>query len=151
MVELHRLDNKAEANNKLSFRIQEEVISDSSLLGPCLNEGARLVFIGLVRDYNHLHSEVCSIEYHCYQEMAEQEGMQILQQALDKFAIRRAVCIHRIGLLQLQDTAIRLEIGSSHRLPALRACEYIMNQIKLQLPIWKKEFYLNGIRTAEWT
>ena len=94
-----------------------------------------------MRDYNREKSGVTQIEYHCYREMAESEGSKILSQALKNFEIDRVCCIHRVGLLSLRDVAIRLEIGSGHRLPALRACEYIMDQIKLHVPIWKKEFH----------
>lgn len=105
------------------------------------NEGARLIFVGLVRDFNKKQSGVTKIEYQSYNDMAEQEGNKILALALSQFEINRVACIHRIGLLSLQEVAIRLEIGSGHRLAALHACEYIMNEIKRCVPIWKKEFY----------
>ncbi len=130
------------------FAIQEEPIPDAMLLAPSGSEGARIVFVGLVRDYNQSKSGVTRIEYHCYRELAEPEGSRILVRALEDFEIDRVHCIHRVGLLSLQEIAIRLEIGSGHRLPALRACEYIMDQIKLHVPIWKKEFYRDG--DGEW-
>lgn len=133
------------------FRIQTEAIDKTHVLEleDLSNEGARLVFIGLVRDYSKSHSGVVSIDYHCYREMAEQEGLQILKQAIDKFEITRIACIHRIGMLALQDIAIKLEIASEHRLAALHACIYIMDKIKLLVPIWKQEYYNNGNK-REW-
>lgn len=129
------------------FFIQEEVIIDTVQLINQADEGAMLVFVGMVRDFNKVRDGVLKIEYQCYKEMAEKEGKRILGQALEKFEIARVHCIHRIGLLSLQETAIRLEIRSAHRLASLRACEYIMDEIKLHVPIWKKEFYGE---LAEW-
>ena len=137
----------------VTFIIQEEAISDSvqPTISKQSNEGAVLVFMGLVRDFNKARDGVLKIEYQCYKEMAEKEGKKILHNAMQKFEITRVHCIHRIGLLLLQETAIRLEIRSAHRLASLRACEYIMDEIKQSVPIWKKEFYVDDDKeVGEW-
>ncbi|MEM9424048.1 MAG: molybdenum cofactor biosynthesis protein MoaE, partial [Spirochaetota bacterium] len=130
MTDTQDWDTLGALDPRVQFHLQEEAIAETMRLRPEPDEGARLVFSGLVRDYNHSRSGVHSIEYHCYPEMARTEGLRVLTEAAEKFSIRRVHCIHRIGRLQLQETAIRLEIGSSHRLAALHACEYIMDQIK---------------------
>lgn len=133
--------------DKVAFKIQNAPIDVSPLLQGQNDEGALLLFIGLVRDFNKERDGVTKIKYECYREMAEQEGLRILEQARQKFDVSRILCVHRVGELELQEIAIHLEIRSAHRLPSLRACEYIMDEIKTDVPIWKKEFY--G-KTGEW-
>jgi len=105
--------------------------------------GGFVSFEGWVRNHNQ-NKEVRQLEYEVYHELALKEGAKIIDQALKKFAIVKAACVHREGLLQIQDLAVWVGVSSVHRGEAFKACEYIINQIKVCLPIWKKEYYQNG-------
>lgn len=105
--------------------------------------GALAVFEGWVRDHNE-GREVERLEYEAYRPLAEKEGARIIDEAIEKFGVSHAVCIHREGLLELGDVAVIVCVSSPHRGAAFDACRYIIDQAKVRLPIWKKEHYTDG-------
>ena len=109
--------------------------------------GGLVYFEGRVRNHND-GLEVSSLEYQCYESMAQKEGEKIVKHALALFNIHFAKCIHRYGHLQIGEVAIWIGVSSSHRREAFNACQYIVSEIKSYVPIWKKEHYKNN--KAEW-
>lgn len=109
--------------------------------------GALVVFEGWIRDHNE-GQPVERLEYEVYKPVAEKEGARIIQEAIDKFSVSHAVCIHREGLLELTEVAVIVCVSSPHRGEAFDACRYIIDNIKTRLPIWKKEHYVSGV--SEW-
>jgi len=109
--------------------------------------GALVVFEGWIRDHNE-GREVERLEYEVYRPVAEKEGAKIIDEALARFAVSHALCIHREGLLELGDCAVIVCVSAAHRDAAFDACRYIIDQAKSRLPIWKKEHYATGV--SEW-
>ena len=109
--------------------------------------GALVVFDGWIRDHNEGQA-VERLEYEVYKPVAEKEGDRIIAEAIEKFSVSHAVCIHREGLLELTDVAVIVCVSSPHRGEAFDACRYIIDNIKTRLPIWKKEHYVSGV--SEW-
>ena len=109
--------------------------------------GALVVFEGWIRDHNE-GQEVERLEYEVYRPVAIKEGAKIIDEALDRFEVTHAMCIHREGLLELGDCAVIVCVSSAHRGAAFDACRYIIDQTKTRLPIWKKEHYVTGV--SEW-
>ena len=109
--------------------------------------GALAVFEGWVRDHNE-GQQVERLEYEVYRPVAEKEGARIIDEALERFGVSHALCIHREGLLELGDVAVIVCVSSPHRGEAFDACRYIIDQVKSRLQIWKKEHYVSGI--SEW-
>lgn len=109
--------------------------------------GALVVFEGWIRDHNEGQA-VERLEYEVYRPVAEKEGSRIIDEAIKRFAVEHAVCIHREGLLELGEIAVIVCVSSAHRGEAFDACRYIIDQTKSRLPIWKKEHYVSGI--SEW-
>jgi molybdopterin synthase catalytic subunit len=109
--------------------------------------GALVVFEGWIRDHNE-GQQVERLEYEVYRPVAEKEGAKIIAEAIERFAVSNALCIHREGLLELGEVAVLVCVSSPHRGEAFDACRYIIDQAKVRLPIWKKEHYLSGI--SEW-
>ena len=105
--------------------------------------GARSVFEGIVRDNND-GLKVKNLEYECYESLAINEGDLILKEAIKKFGVNNAICIHRIGTLEIGDTAVIVLVNSGHRDESFKACRYIIDEVKIRVPIWKKEYYLDG-------
>jgi molybdopterin synthase catalytic subunit len=105
--------------------------------------GGFCVFEGWVRDTNE-GREVSGLDYEAYNELALSEGERIVDEAVTRFGIADARCVHRVGRLAVGDTAVWIGVVSPHRDEAFRACRYIIDQVKLRLPIWKKEHYLVG-------
>ena len=109
--------------------------------------GALVVFEGWIRDHNEGQA-VERLEYEVYRPLAEKEGARIIDEALQRYGVSHALCIHREGLLELGEIAVIVCVSSPHRDAAFDACRYIIDQTKSRLPIWKKEHYVSGI--SEW-
>ncbi len=109
--------------------------------------GAYVSFEGWIRNNNDGKS-VLKLEYEVYEKMAIKEAQKIFNESREKFQVVNLSCIHRKGLLNIGDIAIYIGVTSFHRGSAFKACEYIINQIKIRLPIWKKEYYTDD--HSEW-
>ncbi len=105
--------------------------------------GGYVSFEGWVRDYNE-GLEVTRLEYEAFQALAEKEGDLIVAEALARFPVKHALCIHRVGALALTDMAVWVGVSSVHRGEAFDACRFIIDEVKHRVPIWKKEHYRNG-------
>ena len=100
-------------------------------------------FEGWVRDHNDGHV-VARLEYEAYAELAVKEGSRIVAEAVRRFGIRRARCVHRLGALALGEIAVWVGVSSAHRAEAFAACRFIIDEVKHRVPIWKKEHYADG-------
>lgn len=134
----------------MGFQISEQAIdiaaARASLLRP--DCGGFVSFEGWVRNH-HNHKAVDKLIYSAYTAMAEKEGAKIVAAAIERFDIEAALCIHRVGELQIGDIAVWIGVSAGHRGSAFEACRFIIDTIKGEVPIWKNEFYQDG--SAEWT
>lgn len=105
--------------------------------------GGYVSFEGWVRDHNE-GKTVVALAYEAYESLAQKEGLLILEEAKHQFEIIDAHCVHRVGALGIGDLAVWVGVTSAHRQAAFEACEYVINQVKHRLPIWKKETYADG-------
>lgn len=105
--------------------------------------GGFCVFEGWVRETNEGRA-VSGLHYEAYTELALAEGERIIDEAIARYGVADARCVHRVGRLAVGDTAVWIGVVSPHRDEAFRACRYIIDQIKQRLPIWKKEHYVEG-------
>lgn len=105
--------------------------------------GGYATFEGWVRDHNEGRA-VRRLEYEAYAALAEREGERIVAEAIARFGVRHAACIHRIGDLALGEMAVWVGVSSKHRSEAFAACRYIIDEVKHRVPIWKKEHYVDG-------
>ena len=126
------------------FSMTNEVINISDLsVNLPKNIGGIVTFEGRVRNHN-VGRSVEKLEYEAFEEMAILEGNAIIKEAIAFYDVKDAFCIHRTGMLDITDVAIWIVVFSEHRKAAFDACEFIIDQVKVRVPIWKKEFYLNG-------
>lgn len=109
--------------------------------------GACVSFEGWVRNH-HEGRAVSHLEYEAYENLCLKEADSIRREAVEKFDIMDLHCVHRIGRCDIGDLAVWVGVTAEHRDAAFHACEYYMNQLKVRVPIWKKETYLTG--EAEW-
>lgn len=109
--------------------------------------GAVVVMMGTVRDHTlkaGTRVDVTSLEYTAYQEMAEQVIDDIVVAVEGEFGVRGFV-EHRTGALALGDVAVVVAVSSPHRKDAFAACEAIIDRLKHDAPIWKRETDSNGV------
>lgn len=105
--------------------------------------GGYAAFEGWVRNLNEGH-EVERLEYEAYEPLAIKEGERVITEAIERFGVLHAYCVHRTGLLEIGDCAVWVGVSAPHRDEAFKACRYIIDALKVRLPIWKKEHYVNG-------
>jgi len=129
----------------MTFRISAIPIETASLQRALGDEraGACVTFEGWVRNRNE-GQPVLSLEYEAYTPLAEKEGERILAEARQRFALLGAVCVHRVGHLQLGEMAVWVGVTAGHRGAAFEACRFIIDEAKARVPIWKKEHYASG-------
>ena len=127
------------------FKITSDIIEieTNKSIGRGKAIGARALFEGIVRN-SYEGQEVINLEYECYESLAIKEGNLILDEATKQYALNDAFCVHRIGSLEIGETAVIVITASKHRDEAFRACRYIIDEVKIRVPIWKKEHYIDG-------
>lgn len=105
--------------------------------------GAYTSFEGWIRNVNE-GQHVLRLEYEAYEPLAVSEGQAVITEAIEKFSVLHARCVHRVGLLEIGECAVWVGVSSGHRDEAFQACRYIIDEVKVRLPIWKKEHYVDG-------
>ncbi len=105
--------------------------------------GGYVSFEGWVRDHND-GQKVLRLEYEAYETLGEKEGERIVNEALSRFGVGAALCVHRVGALEIGDLAVWVGVSAPHRDEAFAACRYIIDEVKHRVPIWKKEQYVDG-------
>ena len=105
--------------------------------------GGFVLFEGRVRSQSGT-KDVVRLEYEAHEELAVAEGVKVVQEAVSRFGLSVADVIHRIGPLQVGETAVVIQTSAPHRREAFAACEWIIDQLKIRVPIWKREFFRDG-------
>ena len=109
--------------------------------------GACATFEGWVRNH-HEGRAVLGLRYEAYPRLALAEGERVMDEALARFAIIDACCVHRIGEVALGEVAVYVAAVAAHRDAAFAATRCIIDTIKARVPIWKHETYADG--AAQW-
>jgi molybdopterin synthase catalytic subunit len=121
-----------------------EVI-DQIKAGP---DGAVCVFDGIVRN-NTRGRETLYLDYEAYREMALAQMNQLAAQAVERFGVRDVALLHRLGRLRVGETSVLIVVASAHRGAAFEACRWLIDTLKKQVPIWKKETFVDGAVWAD--
>ena len=109
--------------------------------------GALVVFEGICRDHAPGIESVQSLELEHYPEMTRSSIEAMVEQARARWPLQGAVVVHRVGLLHPGDPIVLVAVASSHRHDAFEACAFLMDYLKTQAPLWKKEATAAG---AQW-
>lgn len=130
---------------KNRVHIQKESIQVEELLSEFKRKdcGAHVVFDGTVRSQNK-GQEVEYLEFEAYHSMALQEMQRLIDQATEKYELKDALMVHREGKVNLGETAVLIVVAGVHRNEAFEACRFLIDELKITVPIWKKEVYSNG-------
>lgn len=107
--------------------------------------GAVSLFIGTVREFND-GRDVSGIDYEAYQPMAERELTAIAREACDEIPGLRLAIEHRVGTLLVGDISVAIAAAHARRAPAIAGAQRVIEVLKLRVPIWKREHYLDGER-----
>ncbi|HEY7890173.1 MAG TPA: ThiF family adenylyltransferase [Steroidobacteraceae bacterium] len=129
----------------MTFRFSAKPFDESALRAELSDPacGGYAVFEGWVRDHNE-GQRVRRLEYEAFEPLAIKEGERIIAEAIRRFGVEHAACVHRVGALEIGEKAVWVGVTARHRDEAFRACRYIIDEVKHRVPIWKKEHYENG-------
>ena len=111
-------------------------------------DGAICVFDGIVRN-NTRGRETLYLDYEAYREMALAQMQALAAEAVKRFAVRDVALLHRLGRLHVGETSVLIVVASAHRGAAFDACRWLIDTLKKQVPIWKKETFVDGAVWAD--
>lgn len=108
--------------------------------------GAINTFMGATRrDHHELHGEITKLEYEAYEPMARRELERLANEARSRWSLERVVLIHRLGLVPLGDLSVVVAVAAPHRSDGFDACRWLIDRLKEEVPIWKKDVFADGI------
>ncbi|WP_246050217.1 molybdenum cofactor biosynthesis protein MoaE [Neolewinella litorea] len=120
----------------LSLQVCRDFVVHPSCGGLCFFEGT-------IRDLN-LGATVTHLEFEAYAPMAVKEMTKIAVAARNDFGLHAVALHHRTGDLAIGETAVIIAVSSVHRKPAFEGCEFIIDELKKTVPIWKREYRADG-------
>ncbi|HYJ04561.1 MAG TPA: molybdenum cofactor biosynthesis protein MoaE [Chthoniobacterales bacterium] len=98
--------------------------------------GAIVVFWGAVRASED-GREITGIEYEAHRAMAEHQMRLVADSAAEKFEVKELLLHHRIGFVPVSQPSVVVRVTSAHRGAAFAASQWIMDELKRVVPIWK--------------
>ena len=105
--------------------------------------GAVVIFVGTVRNFSEA-GKVKQLEYEAYESMAEKRIREIIEDAKKKWPLTKVYVRHRVGRLKLKEASVVVSVSAPHRKEAFESCRYIIDTLKKEAPIWKKERLAEG-------
>ncbi len=138
LIELRRA--KFDPSEELR-RYQEEQIADARG-----KFGATVSFIGTMRDFSNGQSVQTLVLEH-YPGMTERQLGRIVEEAAQRWDILDALIVHRIGAVSPGEPIVLVVVWAAHRVAAFEACRYLIEELKVRAPFWKKE---HGECTSRW-
>ena len=106
--------------------------------------GGTCVFVGTVRNRSGEGAEVTDLTYEAWDELAERRLDEIAQQVLERWTVCRVALLHATGTLQIGETSVVVAVSAPHRAEAFEACRFGIEELKRDVPIWKKESLAGG-------
>jgi molybdopterin synthase catalytic subunit len=105
-------------------------------------DGAYVLFVGVVRDHAK-GRKVTGLEYSLYEPMARKQLARLIEEVQTRWGLKAAI-LHRYGAIPVGESAVVVCVASPHRAEAFDACRWLIDTLKADVPIWKKEFATDG-------
>lgn len=127
------------------FEVTEGPLNPAELISlvQTAEDGAVVLFIGVVRN-NSEGRQTRYLVYEAYPEMAAAKMAEIAAEARRRWPVGRVAVKHRIGRLEVGEASVMVAVAAPHRAEAFEACRYVMDRVKAEAPIWKKEVFVDG-------
>ena len=100
--------------------------------------GAGVSFLGITREYDD-GKEIYRLEFDAWQEKLGSVLYGLAEEVIIKFGVKKVAMSHRTGSVKAGENIVSIHVASPHRKEAFRACEWLIDELKIQAPIWKKE------------
>lgn len=132
-------------DNNIDIQISEQKLLLDSCYQFTLDKscGGNNLFVGTVRD-NNKEETITHLEFESYVPMAIKVLKEIAHECMQNYGVMKISIHHRIGKVDLEGIAVIISVSTKHRKEAFEACEYAIDQLKSRVPIWKKEYLLDG-------
>ncbi len=108
--------------------------------------GAVVVFVGTVRSPNQ-GRDVDHLEYEAYAAMARAQMERVAGEARERWPVTAVFLHHRLGRIEVGEASVVAVAAAPHRGQAFEACRHLIERLKADVPIWKKECFADG---SEW-
>ncbi len=105
--------------------------------------GAVVTFAGTTRNEPN-GREVVSLTYQAYDGMARSKLVEVARRAIERFEIQKVAVLHRVDTLPVGGISVGIAVSAAHRPAAFEACRFLIDAIKKDVPIWKKEKFADG-------
>lgn len=112
------------------------------------DSGATVLFLGTVRDHSPGKTGVTHLDYEVYPELVESKIGGVVSEASNRWPILSIAVQHRSGRVELGDVSVAVAVATAHRGDAFDAAEFVIDTLKVEVPIWKKEHWPGG---SEWS
>ncbi|HZQ47865.1 MAG TPA: molybdenum cofactor biosynthesis protein MoaE [Verrucomicrobiae bacterium] len=125
---------------KRRLTITSEPINESSLVAQRTMSGgmgAAVCFAGVVRGSEE-GKAIAAIEYESFQRMAEHQFGLLFDEMEKRWPVESVRLVHRLGLVRVNEPSLWVEIIAPHRAEAFAACQWLIDEMKRLVPIWKK-------------
>jgi molybdopterin synthase catalytic subunit len=99
--------------------------------------GGVVIFWGVVRDIEHGQS-IRALDYSAYREMAEHQFRKLLTDTRHRWPLKRIRVVHRLGNVPVGEASLLVRVEAEHRAEAFAAAQYIIEELKKKVPIWKQ-------------
>lgn len=109
--------------------------------------GAIVLFLGTTREFTAGRQTVV-LKYEAYREMAERRLAELEAEARRRWPVLECCITHRLGLVPPSEASVAIVVSTPHRADAFAAGEWLINSLKKDVPIWKREQWADG--DAEW-
>lgn len=129
--------------------ITDKPIDSSAVLASVSDPdcGANVLFVGTTRRMTG-QRETTRLEYECYESMAVSKMEALAAQACEQWPIVKVSIVHRIGAVEIEAASIAVAVSSAHRSPAFEAASWLLERLKQEVPVWKREIWADG--QEEW-
>ena len=115
--------------------LDEEALLRSRRVSPTM--GAVVYFAGLVRG-TEAGSSISALDYEAFSEMAEHQFRKIFAAVEHRWPVSSIRLVHRLGVVPVNEVSLWVEVVAPHRGEAFAATQYLIDEMKVLVPIWKK-------------
>jgi molybdopterin synthase catalytic subunit len=107
--------------------------------------GAVSVFLGTTRREKNADGRVLlALDYEAYPEMAEKQLLALAGEARKRWPILRLAILHRVGRVEIGKPSVLIAVSTPHRADAFEGCRFLIDRLKADAAIWKKEIWADG-------
>ena len=143
-------EGRVSAARAPTARLVREPIDVAALLREVesTNVGAIATLSGVVQyETNDTGSPLKAVEYHAYEPMSLAEMHRLCVEATSRFPVHKALLVHRLGLLKVNDVSVAAVVSSAHRAEAIDACRTLIEGLATKVPIFCRQIWQGGATT----